>query len=186
MSEHSRDTVSYISSNERKRNKTRSRSRNRKGENKRSKYSPHQKRSHRSNFPKKKQDKKIHEKRSSSHWCRRSTPHFDWKINSYIRSYKVKDHIADGTFGRCLLVKHKYTGKYYAAKVIKPVEKYLNSAKEETDLCHLINKKDKDHWCAKIIETFDHKGHYIMIFEQLGKSIYRLLKKNKHEGLPLP
>lgn len=164
-------------SSSRKRYKTRSRSRNANKSN----YNP--KDSKKVNKDNHRRHNKS-EKESSSHWRRRNTPHFEWELNDYIRNYKIKDHLADGTFGRCLLVKNRESGKYYAAKVIKPVEKYINSAKEETELCHLINRKDKEGWCSKIIETFEYKDHYIMIFERLGKSIYRLLRKNKIEGLP--
>ena len=81
---------------------------------------------------------------------------------------RIKDHIADGTFGRCLLAKHRETKKYYALKVIKPVEKYINSAKEERDICYNIQKKDKEGWCVKLIEAFEFKENYIMVFERLG------------------
>jgi hypothetical protein len=205
MTESSRDTESYISSNERyslqlppfktqcrKRNKTRSRSRNRKRDTKHNKHIPHRKRSFRDKFPKKKQEKTIYEKRSDSHWRRRTTPHFDWTSRSYIRSYKViiaqaKISRSKITLRMALLVgaywsstntpenitQQRYAISQPISKVIKPVEKYINSAKEEEDLCHMISKKDSHHWCAKLIECFEYKGHYIMIFEQLGQSLYR-------------
>merc|ERR1712232_576410 len=113
----------------RKRNKTRSRSRSR-DFNSKKKHSHHKAKYHKKEKSYKKKhhpEKKAphYEKRSSSHWKRRNTPHYEWEINQTIRHYKIKDHIADGTSGRCLLVKNKHTGKYYAAKVIKPVLKYI-------------------------------------------------------------
>lgn len=130
-------------SSSKKRDNSRSRSRN-KNKKERSRRNIKKEKEHR-----KKQEQKLIGKRSSSHWRRRNTPHFDYEENDYIKQYKIKDHIADGTFGRCLLVKHKVTKKYYAAKVIKPVEKYIYSAKEETELCDIIRKKDKDSWCGR-------------------------------------
>ena len=46
-------------------------------------------------------------------------------------------------------------------------------------------KHDKEGWCVKLIETFQHKDNFIMVFESLGPSMYMLLKKNDYKGLPL-
>ena len=136
-----RSSYYYDSYHSRRRKYTTSRSRSRsRSRRKYHKYHKSKKYHRRSSSYHKKRDRndKIKQKKADSINKRRGSEHFEWESVRYIRDYKIKEHIADGTFGRCLLAKHKDSRKYYALKVIKPVQRYIESAKEESEICYSI------------------------------------------------
>jgi serine/threonine protein kinase len=53
-------------------------------------------------------------------------------------------HISDGTFGRVFECKDLEDNKIYAVKVIRAVQRYVESAKTETEILEFIKNKDKD------------------------------------------
>jgi len=77
--------------------------------------------------------------------------------------------------------------------VIRPVERYIHSAKIEADIIIDIMKKECEHnnrsRCVKLEEYFyfsDKKYDYIvLVFEKLGKSLYEFIKQNNYRGYPI-
>lgn len=58
-----------------------------------------------------------------------------------IDKYKVEKLLGDGTFGRVLLCESKESKRKYAIKVIRPVERYIHSAKIEVKILERIKEK---------------------------------------------
>lgn len=76
-------------------------------------------------------------------------------------------------------------------KVIRPVARYISSAKVEYDILRKVNMQDM-FGESHVIEgihgfsfTKDNSTYYAMIFEEMGKSLYELLKENKYKGYPM-
>lgn len=94
--------------------------------------------------------------------------------------------LGDGTFGRVLRVQD---GKnFYACKVIKSLGRYIDSAKVEAKILERVLKGDTRHesHCIVQIESFafhkHHAEHYAIILEELGKSLYEVIKFNGYRG----
>jgi len=70
--------------------------------------------------------------------------------------------------------------------VIKPVEKYISSAKTERAIVKEINRNDPEdrYHIVKYVESFNYCNHYCLVFERLGPSLYDITKKNNYKGFP--
>jgi serine/threonine protein kinase len=73
---------------------------------------------------------------------------------------------------------------------VRPVERYIHSAKIEAEIILDILKKDNQSnlsKCVKLEEYFyfyDKKYTYIVLaFEKLGKSLYEFIKHNNYRGM---
>ncbi len=108
--------------------------------------------------------------------------------------YIVGVKLGEGTFGRCYSVSDRYSGKQYAAKVIKKVERFIGSAREEVVMIEKIhemggreaalNRAVGEH-VVKVVDQMDAQETFIIIFERLGVSLYDLLEKSHFKGLSL-
>lgn len=123
--------------------------------------------------------------RSSSHFRRRETPHYTGGPGDTLGKYTIEEHIADGTFGRCFRVKRGH-GDSYAAKVIKPVKKYIEAAQEEITMLRHMNTYDQARYSPQYIESFTIAGHLVIITTLHGESLYKVLKNKNPKGFPLP
>jgi len=56
--------------------------------------------------------------------------------------YKINKFLGDGTFGRVVEVEDTKDGKLYAMKIIRAVERYVESAMTEMDIIKDLNQKD--------------------------------------------
>ena len=89
-------------------------------------------------------------------------------------------------------MKVSYDSSEYAAKVaffhkvIKPVKKYIESAKEEIDLLVRMNQADNYEYSPIFIESFYFEDHFVIITSLHGDSLYRSLKHYNNRGFPLP
>ena len=71
-----------------------------------------------------------------------------------MNKYIVGAKLGEGTFGRCYQVTHQKTGLEYAAKVIKRVDRYIISAKDEVLMISKIHStKLNDPILQKQIDT---------------------------------
>lgn len=71
---------------------------------------------------------------------------------------------------------------HYALKVIRPVERYIEAAKEEAEI---LRKLPKNSHIIPLIETFYHKHHYCIMTRLYGSSLASFLEKNDYQGYPL-
>lgn len=123
--------------------------------------------------------------KSSGHYKRRNTPHFDEKKNPVVGRYRIFKRIGEGAFGRCFYAKSRHSGRKYCLKIIKAARKYVRAAKEEARVLTKINEESPDGPFVQFYRAFDFGEHYVMVFEPLGKNLYQLLRVNNFVGFPL-
>ncbi len=74
-----------------------------------------------------------------------------------------------------------------AIKIVRNVKRYYDSAKIEADIIRDVNRngrRGRTH-CAVMYDTFSFDGHYCMVFECLGPSLYDFLKGQKYHPFPI-
>ncbi len=74
-----------------------------------------------------------------------------------------------------------------AIKIVRNVKRYYDSAKIEADIIKDVNRngrRGRTH-CAVMYDTFSFDGHYCMVFECLGPSLYDFLKGQKYHPFPI-
>eukprot|EP01138_Halocafeteria_seosinensis_P010159 gb/GECG01010375.1/.p1 GENE.gb/GECG01010375.1/~~gb/GECG01010375.1/.p1 ORF type:complete len:637 (+),score=62.98 gb/GECG01010375.1/:1-1911(+) len=117
-----------------------------------------------------------------------SEGHYKGKAGDIIRNrYKVVSESGVGTFGRVLHCYDLESDTHVAIKVIRKIQKYIDSAKVEADILRDVNAKDPDgrSLCIRFYGEFEWRGHLCMVFEALGLSVYEYIKKNDFHPLPL-
>ncbi|RHY45818.1 hypothetical protein DYB30_001145 [Aphanomyces astaci] len=106
------------------------------------------------------------------------------------KRYEILRDAGLGTFGRVVLCKDllsKNKDDIVALKVVRKVEKYSESAKIEANILKHVNDKDVrgDSLCVRMHRWFEFQGHVILVFEQLGGSLYDYLKQQDYKPFPL-
>ncbi|CAJ1459090.1 unnamed protein product [Effrenium voratum] len=99
--------------------------------------------------------------------------------------YQVQRLLGDGTFGRVLLCRDCKDDREVAVKVIRDVRRYAENAKIEADILRDIKKADpqgKRTRSAIMLDTFLFNGHFCLVFEVCGCSLYDFLKENEFRG----
>ena len=73
------------------------------------------------------------------------------------------------------------------SQVIRPVERFIESARIEKDIIKSINRRDErdEEGIVRYKHSFYHCGHFCLVFNPLGCSLYDLLKKNNYRGFHL-
>ena len=76
-----------------------------------------------------------------------------------------------------------------AIKIVRNVKRYYESAVIEADICKRVNREqsrqNKD-LCAKMLDRFSlSSGHYCLVFECLGRSLYDFLKAHEYRPFPM-
>ena len=73
--------------------------------------------------------------------------------------------------------------------IIKPVRRYVDSAEIEGEIVQKIMSLDP-HNQSKISLLYDrfmyhhhHKEYYVMVFENLGPSLFKIIKLNRYRGI---
>jgi serine/threonine protein kinase len=93
-----------------------------------------------------------------------------------------------GTFGRVVECSRGDTSRV-AIKIVRNVRRYHDSALIEADICERVNreqKRQKKDLCAKMLDRFDlPTGHYCLVFERLGRSLYDFLKAHNYRPFPM-
>jgi tRNA A-37 threonylcarbamoyl transferase component Bud32 len=111
--------------------------------------------------------------------------------------YRVIKEVGVGTFGRvleCLDLKRTRSSRrdrqennVVAIKIVRNVKRYYESALIEADIVEEVNRRGGrgvSH-CAVMFDSFSFSGHYCMVFEKLGPSLYDFLKRQKYRPFPL-
>ena len=147
--------------------------------------------------------KRINNRRSRSYSSRRSHSsgslssggnddlegHIVAKPGDKIKNrYEIIKQIGMGTFGKvfhCHDRKHK---DMVAIKVVRRIERYVDSAKIEADILDDIydrQSKQKANCCLKLYSHFELDKHYFLVTEKLGHSLYDVMKMNRYKGFPM-
>lgn len=93
-----------------------------------------------------------------------------------------------GTFGKVFKCDDRKHRDSVAIKAVRSIKKYIESAEIEVDVLKDIYTQQKRmgrNCCVKLFSNFRLDGHFFMVFEPLGSSLYDLIKKNDHVGFPL-
>lgn len=136
---------------------------------------------------KKKERRDTTDEESSDDSADDSVGHHQGKAGDTLNSrFIIEKEIGVGTFGRVLRCTDSHNGRKVAVKVVRRVERYCDSAKIEADIlydisCYAEGKK----LCSQIIARFLENGHYCIVLEELGRSLYDYLKENSYKGFPL-
>lgn len=117
--------------------------------------------------------------------------HIDVQPGEIINNrYTVIKQLGIGTFGKVLQCNDSKHGDHVAIKVIRKIEKYVESAEIESNILGTIYNQQKlkdrsTHLCVKLYSHFKSNGHYFMVFETLGKSLFDIIKENDYTGFNL-
>lgn len=109
--------------------------------------------------------------------------------------YRVEREVGLGTFGRVLECtdlrkggfRSSRSGQVVAIKVVRNQKRYYESALLEAKIIAEINRKGGrglTH-CVVMHDAFTFRGHYCMVFESLGPSLYDFLKRHNYQGFPI-
>lgn len=76
-----------------------------------------------------------------------------------------------------------------AIKIVRSVRRYHESALIEAEICSRVNRemsRQRRDLCARLLDRFSlPSGHYCLVFECLGRSLYDFLKAHKYRPFPL-
>jgi serine/threonine protein kinase len=103
------------------------------------------------------------------------------------QQYQVVKEVGMGTFGRvldCLDLKRR---EYVAVKAVRAVKRYYESAIIEARIVQDINRRGGrglTH-CVRLFDSFTFRGHYCIVFESLGPSLYDFLKRHDYKPFPM-
>ncbi len=137
-----------------------------------------------------------HSSHSSSHDD--TIGHFKGRQGTIVADqYRIEREVGVGTFGRVLecldLKRFSRSGRrdrqnsIVAIKIVRNVKRYYESALIEADIVDDVNRRGGrgvSH-CAVMYDAFTFSGHYCMVFERLGPSLYDFQKRQKYQPFPL-
>ncbi|KAL3786872.1 hypothetical protein HJC23_013793 [Cyclotella cryptica] len=102
--------------------------------------------------------------------------------------YRIIRDVGLGTFGRVVECSRGDTSRV-AIKIVRNVRRYHDSALIEADICERVNREQKRQnkdLCAKMLDRFGlPTGHYCLVFERLGRSLYDFLKAHDYRPFPM-
>ena len=113
--------------------------------------------------------------------------------------YRVLEEVGVGTFGRVLsaidLERSRFNRNHerrekdetVAIKIVRKVKRYYESALIEAQIIREVNRRGgrgRTH-CVVLHESFTFQGHYCMVFENLGPSLYDFLKRHNYQPFPM-
>ena len=106
--------------------------------------------------------------------------------------YKVVQEVGLGTFGRVLecqdlQARRRDRSDRVAIKVVRRVARYYDSAVIEARIIQDINSRGGrglSHFVV-LYDDFSFDGHYSLVFECLGPSLYDFLKKHSYRPFPM-
>lgn len=115
--------------------------------------------------------------------------------------YRVLKDVGLGTFGRVVeaadLKRDRRSGSQrgrdsdrprVAIKIVRDIKRYYESALIEADIVKDVNRRGGrgTTLCAIMFDSFTWKGHYCLVFENLGPSLYDFMKKVDYQPFPMP
>jgi len=104
---------------------------------------------------------------------------------SPLRYELIKD-VGTGTFGRVIVCWDRERGCEVAVKMVRRVPRYVESAMIEADILRDVNKRGSDGvgLVVRLFDDFKWQGHYVIVLEKLGMSLYDFLKGNDYAPFP--
>ncbi len=113
--------------------------------------------------------------------------HCSLRVGDVFNGYRYVSEGGKGTFGLVLLCEELRTRRMVAVKVVRKIRKYTESARMEASVLEDLALADPQgaSQCVEYLSSFEWRGHFCMVFEPLGKSLYDLVKANKFQPLSL-
>ena len=101
--------------------------------------------------------------------------------------YRIVKELGTGTFARAFEVCDLTSGYHYAMKIVRAVHDYSDSARIEARIAEDITHRDPDHssCCYHIYDQFEFSGHFCMVTDLLGPSLYKVLQDNNYHPYPM-
>lgn len=109
--------------------------------------------------------------------------------------YRLLADVGLGTFGRVVRCADLGAGADgdrhadVAIKIVRSIRRYRESARIEADICERVNREQarrRRDLCARLLDRFGlPSGHYCLVFECLGRSLYDFLKRHNHRPFPV-
>lgn len=79
-----------------------------------------------------------------------------------------------------------------AIKVVRSIKKYRDAAEIEADILNDLYDRQKERcgdserrYVVTMYSHFNYHGHYCLVFERLGMSLYEFIKRNDYRGFPM-
>ncbi|KAJ1486025.1 kinase-like domain-containing protein [Baffinella frigidus] len=123
--------------------------------------------------------------RSSSGGSDDDEGHIASTITRITERFEVDKQLDRGTFGAVFKCYDRKHGEKVAIKVVRRVERYVEDAEIEVDILDRLRKLDKPgKHTLTLFKAFHYQGHYCIVTELLGSSLYLALKKKEFSGKP--
>ncbi|KAF8520413.1 kinase-like domain-containing protein [Hysterangium stoloniferum] len=110
----------------------------------------------------------------------------DWLGSEDGQKYLILDVLGQGTFGQVVKCQNAKTNEILAVKVIKNKPAYFNQSMMEVTILQMLNNDHDphdEHHILRLRDSFIHKNHLCLVFEQLSSNLYELIKQNQFQGL---
>ena len=112
-----------------------------------------------------------------------SAGHYEGAVGATIRGrYEILGEAGLGTFGRVVECADREAGRRRVAlKVVRRIERYTESAAVEAEILRDVNRAAAaggagGGLCVTLLDTFEFQGHFCLVFEKAGTSLYDFLK----------
>jgi len=110
---------------------------------------------------------------------------FPVQLNSIVAArYQVLQHLGSAAFSRAVQCLDLQTDQMVCMKIIKNEKDFVDQSLDEIKLLNLIHANadvDEKH-CLRILDTFYHKEHLIIVTELLRDNLYEFSKYNREYG----
>lgn len=107
--------------------------------------------------------------------------HFNGRAGDLVGGqYEILKEAGVGTFGRVLECFDRRRSERVAIKVIRKIARYRESALVEAEVLRDVAERNC-RLCVRLLKTFDYRGHFCLVFESLGRSLYDRLKANGYK-----
>lgn len=104
--------------------------------------------------------------------------------------FKLRKQLGKGTFSRVFLCSDRKHRRHrrVAVKVIRNVYKYQVAAQTEIEVLRRIRQKDKGDvsCCIHLLEHHEFRGHPLLVFPLLGRSVYSFMVHSGYKSFALP
>lgn len=101
--------------------------------------------------------------------------------------YIVERRIGKGSFGQVVRALDRSTKNLVAIKIIKSRPAFTKQAQTEISVLKFLNGKDPEDrfFVVRLLDTFVHKHHTCLVFENLSYNLYDLLRNTNFHGVSL-
>lgn len=100
--------------------------------------------------------------------------------------YRVLNTIGKGSFGTVIRAYDVQDDRDVAIKVIKKKRPFLVQSETEIRLLRMLNERVGDNSnIVSLLEVFMHNEHRCLVFENLSKNLYELLRMTRFKGVSL-